>query len=193
MKRICVFLGSSSGAQRGYLEATRDLGRELARRQLTLVYGGGNVGLMGELAKTVLKEGGEVIGIIPQPLMEKEGRQIGLSELRVVASMHERKAQMSELADAFIVLPGGIGTLEEFFEVLSWAQLGFHGKPCGVLNVCNYYEGLIRFLDHVVAEGFLEEEHRSMLLVGETARELLSELAAYRSPALKRWINRQQI
>lgn len=193
MRRICVFLGSNSGIRAAYVDAARDLGRELARRKLTLVYGGGSVGLMGELATAVLAEGGDVIGIIPEALIEKEGSQIGIHDLRVVASMHDRKAQMSELADGFVVLPGGIGTLEEFFEILTWAQLGFHRKPCGVLNTCNFYEGLIQFLDHVVTQGFLNEEHRSMLLVGETATELLTKFMSYQSPPVKRWINRQQI
>jgi hypothetical protein len=164
MKRVCVFLGSSAGLQPEYGKVAKQLGRELIRRNLGLVYGGANLGLMKILADTVLAEGSEVIGVIPQMLVEKEIAHQGLTELRVVGSMHERKAMMADLADGFIALPGGLGTFEEFFEVWTWGQLGLHAKPCGLLDVCGYFRHLIQFLDHAVDERFLRQENRDLLL-----------------------------
>jgi uncharacterized protein (TIGR00730 family) len=192
MRQICVFCGSRSGVSYAYEEGARRLGRELAKAGITLVYGGGRVGLMGVLADTVLGSGGEVIGVIPKALVRREVAHAGLSDLRVVGSMHERKALMSELSEGFVVLPGGIGTLEEFFEVLSWAQLGVHSKPCGLLNIEDYYEPLLAFLDHAVVRGFLSEEHRSMVLV-ETEPELLLEaFARYQAPEVAEWIDQTE-
>ena len=190
MRRICVFCGSSPGARQEYAAAARALGAALVRRNLGLVYGGAKVGLMGVVADTVLAAGGEVIGVIPNRLMTRELAHPGLSELRVVASMHDRKREMADLADAFLALPGGIGTLEELTEVLSWAQLGLHGKPCGVLDVAGYFGQLIAFLDHAVAERFLPSEHRAMLLVAPDPDGLLDRLAAYRPPAIEKWLDR---
>jgi uncharacterized protein (TIGR00730 family) len=182
MKRICVFCGSSPGGNPEYLQAARALGHTLARKQVGLVYGGARVGTMGKVAESVLEMGGEVIGVIPQALVEREIAFTGLADLRVVSSMHERKALMAELSDGFIALPGGLGTLEEFFEVLTWAQLGIHPKPCGVLNVRHYYERLIDFLDHMVAEKFVEMEHRTMILVEEEPERLLERFETYQPP-----------
>jgi uncharacterized protein (TIGR00730 family) len=182
MKRICVFCGSSPGAQPEYLQAARALGQALARKQVGLVYGGARVGTMGKVAESVLEMGGEVIGVIPQGLVEREIAFTGLADLRVVSSMHERKALMAELSDGFIALPGGLGTIEEFFEVLTWAQLGIHPKPCGVLNVRHYYDRLIDFLDHMVAEKFVEAEHRTMILVEEDPERLLQRFETYQPP-----------
>ncbi len=192
MKRICVFTGSSPGARAEYADAARALGRELARRDLTLVFGGSKVGLMGEVADSVLGAGGHVIGVIPQVLVEKEVAHGELDELRVVDSMHERKAMMADLADGFVALPGGLGTLEETFEVLTWAQLGMHDKPCGLLNVRGYYDGLIRFLDYSVAERFVKQTHRSMLLVAQSPGSLLDRFGGYRAPQVTKWIDRQK-
>jgi uncharacterized protein (TIGR00730 family) len=182
MKRICVFCGAHSGANRAYEEGARRLGRTLAEASVTLVYGGGRVGLMGVLADAALDSGGRAIGVIPKALVQRETAHAGLSELYVVGSMHERKALMSELSEGFIALPGGIGTMEEFFEVLTWAQLGVHGKPCGLLNVGGYYDPLLAFLDHVVAQGFLSKEHRSMVLVETEPEPLIETFAHYRAP-----------
>lgn len=182
MKRICVFSGSSSGALDEYARTATSLGRELARRGIGVVYGGASIGLMGCVADAALEEGGEVIGIIPEALMMKEVVHSGLTELKVVPSMHERKALMARLSDGFIALPGGYGTLEELAEMITWLQLRIHAKPCGVLNVRDYYGHLIRFLDHAVAQGFLKQKHRDKLLIAETVDELLAALAAFRLP-----------
>jgi len=190
MKRICVFSGSSPGARPEYRQAAADLGRTLAGEGLGLVYGGAKVGLMGVLADAALEAGGEVIGIIPQALVDKEVAHMGLTELRVVSSMHERKAQMAELSDGFIALPGGMGTLEELAEILTWGQLGLHRKPCGVLDVAGYYDGLTRFLDHAVAERFLAQGHRDTLLAGVSPAELIARFRAYRPPTVEKWIDR---
>jgi uncharacterized protein (TIGR00730 family) len=160
MKRICVFCGSSSGSRHEHRAATEELGTELARRNIGLVYGGGNVGLMGVLADAVLKAGGEAQGVIPEHLMAREIGHNGLTKLHIVHSMHERKALMADLSDAFIALPGGFGTLEEFCEIVTWAQLGLHAKPCGILNVLGYYSPLLAMLDHAVEERFLKPENR---------------------------------
>ncbi|PYN39397.1 MAG: TIGR00730 family Rossman fold protein [Candidatus Rokuibacteriota bacterium] len=189
MRRICVFCGSAVGVRPAYADAARGLGRELARRGLGLVYGGASVGLMGVLADTVLGEGGEVIGVIPGPLAARELAHAGLTKLHVVASMHERKATMVRLSDGFVALPGGLGTLEETLEVLTWAQLGIHGKPVGVLDVEGYWTGLERMLVHAVGEGFVRAEHAALLLFGTSAPELLDRFAAWRAPAVPRaWL-----
>ena len=189
MKRICVFAGSSSGSQIEYLAAARELGRTLARRDVGVVYGGARVGLMGGLADAVLAERGHVTGVIPEALVAKEVAHQGLSDLRIVTSMHTRKALMAELADGFIALPGGWGTLEEFFEVLTWAQLGLHEKPCGLLNVRGYFDGLLSFIDHSIDERFVRREHRSMVQVSDSPAALLDLFEAYRPPVVKKWID----
>ena len=190
MKRICVFCGSSPGARQEYTQAARELGDVLTKRKIGLVYGGARVGIMGEMASAVLKNGGEVIGVIPQELVEKEVAFTELADLRVVGSMHERKALMAELSDGFIALPGGLGTIEEFFEVLTWAQLGLHRKPCGLLNICQYYSSLVTFLDHAVSQQFIESEHRSMLLIDEHSEALLEKFTLYQPPTMDKakWV-----
>jgi uncharacterized protein (TIGR00730 family) len=192
MKRVCAFLGSSTGLQPEYAEVARQLGRELVRRNLGLVYGGANLGLMAVLADTVLAEGGEVIGVIPKMLVEKEIAHHGLTDLRVVGSMHERKALMVDLADGFIALPGGIGTLEEFFEVWTWGQLGLHAKPCGLLDACGYFRHLLLFLDHVVEERFLRQENRELLLWASEPDKLLDLFEKYQPSYVPKWIDRDQ-
>ena len=193
MKRICVFCGSNNGTQGVYSEAARAIGVALARRGIGLVYGGGGIGLMSVVAEAVIKEGGEVIGVIPEALFNKEVAHQGLKDLRVVGSMHERKALMAELSDGFMALPGGYGTLEEFCEVLTWAQLGFHRKPCGILNVEGFYDPLLSFLDHAVSEGFVRKLHRSLILVERDPESLLRKMMSYKSPVLDRWIERGEI
>jgi len=178
-RKICVFTGSRPGARAEYQEAARQIGHELVERGYGLVYGGGNVGLMTVVADTVLALNGHVTGVIPDRLVEKEVAHCGLSDLRIVPSMHERKAVMAELSDGFIALPGGIGTLEEFFEVLSWAQLGIHNKPCGLLNVSGYFQQLIQFLDNAVDQDFLKPKHRSMLIVEEEPSALLDRFEEF--------------
>jgi uncharacterized protein (TIGR00730 family) len=173
MRKICIFTGSRRGKSPDYAAAAEQLGRELVARGYGLVYGGGNVGLMDIVANTVLDLNGNVIGVIPNSLVSKEVAHRGLTELRVVGSMHERKAVMAELSDGFVAMPGGIGTMEEFFEVLSWAQLGLHEKPCGLLNVSGYYDQLIQFLDHAVSDDFIKPKHRSLMLVQENPGKLL--------------------
>jgi uncharacterized protein (TIGR00730 family) len=190
MKRVCVFCGSSPGGNLQYAAVTTQLGGLLARHGLALVYGGGNVGLMGMLADAVMKDGGHVIGVIPQSLVDLEVAHAGLPDLRIVASMHERKALMADLADGFIALPGGLGTLEEFCEILTWAQLGLHQKPCGLVNVAGYFDHLMAFLDHSVGERFLRPEHRGMVLVEADPEKLLDRFAAYLPPLLEKWIDR---
>jgi uncharacterized protein (TIGR00730 family) len=193
MRRVCVFCGSSPGARPGYTEATAELGRTLVADGLGLVYGGAGVGLMGTLADTVLAAGGEAIGVIPRALVEKEIAHTGLHDLRVVGSMHERKALMTDLADAFVALPGGLGTLEELLEIYTWAQLGLHQKPCALLDVDGYYAGIAAFLRHAVDERFLREEHRAMLIVEREPRALLDRLDRFEPPAFQpRWIDREE-
>lgn len=172
--KICVFTGSRHGARTEYADAAKRLGRVLVERGYGLVYGGGNVGLMTVIADRVLELNGHVTGVIPDSLVSKEVAHQGLTELRVVQSMHERKALMAELSDGFIAMPGGIGTMEEFFEVLSWAQLGIHDKPCGLLNVAGYYDPLIQFLDHAVGEDFIKPKHRALLIVESEPVKLLN-------------------
>lgn len=192
MKRVCVFLGSNPGTKPGYLKAAQDMGAELARRGITTVYGGSNVGLMGALANAALAAGGEVIGIIPEALQRKEIAHTGLTEQHVVGSMHERKALMAELSDGFVALPGGMGTLEELCEILTWAQLGFHKKPCGLLDVDGYYSSLCVFLDNAVCQGFIQPAHRSMLLSAPEPGALLDQFGTYVAPVVNKWIERPQ-
>jgi uncharacterized protein (TIGR00730 family) len=193
MKRVCVFAGSATGQRPDYADAARDLAGELARRRLGLVYGGGSVGLMGVLADTALAAGVEVIGVIPRPIASKELAHAGLTELRLVATMHERKATMAALVDGFVALPGGLGTFEETLEMLTWSQLGVHAKPVGVLNAAGYYDGLLRWLSHAVSEGFVQRANLGQLLFGDTAAELLDALAAWRPPPGPRaWLDPSQ-
>jgi uncharacterized protein (TIGR00730 family) len=182
MKRLCVFCGSSPGANPKYMKAAREIGHLLAGRCIGLVFGGGRVGIMGEIAKAVLDEGGEVIGVIPKKLADRKVAFTEIPDLRIVNSMHERKALMMELSDGFIAIPGGLGTIEEFFEVLTWAQLGLHRKPCGLLNVCHYYKKLIHFLDYVADQKFIEPEHRSMILIDDDPEKLLKKFEIYKPP-----------
>lgn len=193
MKSITVFCGSSNGVRSEYAEAARNLAQILVEEKIRLVYGGGNIGLMGIIADEVMKSGGEVIGIIPDSLDKKEVGHRGLTELRVVGSMHERKAQMAELADGFIAMPGGIGTFEEFFEILTWAQLGFHDKPCGILNIANYYNGLLALCDNAVTEGFLRPVHRKLILDDSDARSLLEKMTVFKPKHLEKWIDEDDL
>jgi len=187
--RICVFSGSSQGCASEYQAAAAALGGLLARNSVELVYGGAAVGLMGAVADAALAEGGHVTGVIPQALVDKEIAHQGLTDLRVVRSMHERKQLMADLSDGFIALPGGIGTFEEIFEVWTWAQLGSHRKPCALLNVMGFYDRLLAFLDHVVDAGFLKRVHREMLLVAEEPGAVLQAIDRYRAPVESKWIS----
>lgn len=191
MKSICVFCGSSMGVRPVYKEAAQTLGKTLASQNFRLVYGGGNVGLMGVVADAALLAGGEVIGVIPEFLVAKEIAHNELTVLHVVGSMHERKTKMADLADAFIALPGGYGTLEEFCEILTWAQLGLHQKPCGLLNVERYFDPLLRLFDHAVKEEFLKSALRSLVLEGSDAQSLLDLFATYQPPIVDKWIGRE--
>jgi uncharacterized protein (TIGR00730 family) len=188
VRRVCVYAGSNPGSHPAYAEGARALATLLAEREIGLVYGGGRVGLMGVLADTVLAAGGEAIGVMPQSLIDREIGHPGLTELRVVDSMHERKALMAELSDAFVAVPGGIGTLEELIEVYTWSQLGIHVKACGVLNVRGYYDHLAALLDHAVSEGFLRAQHRAVLSVAADPVELLDRLAAFEPPTVGKWL-----
>ena len=189
IQSICIFCGSSTGKNSTYSGAAVRLGRLLAEKDLTLVYGGGNIGLMGEIARSVLDHNGRAVGVIPRFLVEKELVYLDLTELRIVESMHERKAAMAELADAFIAMPGGYGTLEETVEVLTWTQLGLHHKPVGLLNIDGYYEYLSRFFDHMVGEGFLLQEYKDMLLIEKDPAALLDSLQIFKLPQLDKWGN----
>ena len=189
MNSICVFCGSSPGNDPAYAAAAQRLGRTLAERDTTLVYGGGHVGLMGVVADAALEAGGEVIGVMPRSLVEREIGHTGLTKLYVVGSMHERKALMSELSDGFVALPGGNGTLEEFFEVLTWAQLGEHGKPCGLLNVAGYYDPLLKVFDQMVEKDFLGGAHRELVLVADDPSSLLHRFESYEPPKTVKWID----
>lgn len=192
MKSVCVFSGSNSGLRAEYEAAAQSLGRTLAERGITVVYGGARVGLMGAMADAALAAGGRVVGVMPEALVAKEVAHHGLTELRVVKSMHERKAAMNDLSGGFVALPGGWGTLEEFFEVLTWAQLGLHRKPCGLLNVQGYFDPLLAFLDHTIAEGFVRPEQRAMVQVGENPAVLLDAFARYEPPVVQKWIARSE-
>lgn len=189
MRRICVFCGSNTGRAGVYREAAVHLGRVLCARGLGLVFGGGKVGMMGTIADEVMRQGGEAIGVIPQSLVSKEIAHDGLTELRVVQSMHERKAMMAELSDGFIGLPGGWGTFEELFEVMTWAQLGLHRKPCGILNAGGYFDPLLAFLDHAMVEGFVRPEQAPMLIVDTSPEALLDRFARYEPPVIRKWID----
>ncbi|MBO0776352.1 MAG: TIGR00730 family Rossman fold protein [Actinobacteria bacterium] len=189
MRAICVFCGSSPGRRPEYLAATADLGRLLARRGITVVYGGAQVGAMGALADAALAAGGEVVGVIPRHLVAAEVAHDGLSTLHVVASMHERKALMGRLSDGFIALPGGMGTLEEFAEVTTWSQLGLHTKPTGLLNVLGYFDRLLAFLDHAAAERFLRPEDRRRVLARPDAPALLAAMDSWEPPGTHKWMD----
>lgn len=190
MKRVCVFCGSSNGLRPAYSEAAQAMGKALLRRKIGLVYGGGCVGLMGTIADTVLEGGGEVIGTIPQALVEREVAHHGVTELMIVRSMHERKARMAEISDAFIAMPGGYGTFEEFCEIITWAQLGLHGKPCAILNVEGYYDPLLTLFDRAVIEGFVHPANRRLVIQETDPDRLLDLLANYTPPQTEKWIGR---
>jgi len=188
MKRVCVFLGSDMGVRTDYLLSVKYLAKEIVERDIELIYGGAQVGLMGALADAVLESGGRVIGVIPKGLTQKEIVHDRLTELIVVSSMHERKAQMAKLASGFITLPGGIGTLEETCEILTWAQIGIHKKPCGLLNVCGYYDNFVKFLDNMVEQGFFRPAHRSLLIIKDDPKKLFDNLEKYEPLDFKRWM-----
>jgi uncharacterized protein (TIGR00730 family) len=192
IKRVCVFCGANPGADPVFVQAARRVGAALARRKLTVVYGGGHTGLMGTVADAALEEQGQVIGVIPHNLEQKELAHRGLTELHVVHSMHERKAMMADLADAFIALPGGIGTLEEMFEIWTWGQLGLHHKPCGLLNVKGYYDALWVFLKGMVEQKFLRPEHWEMMMVDDDPEHLLERFQNYVPPQTHKWIDRER-
>ena len=192
VKQVSVFCGSSPGAAQVYMEEAELLGSEVARNGLTLVYGGAKVGIMGAVANAALKAGGKVIGVIPKMLMGRENAHTGLTELIVVNSMHERKAKMEQLSDGFITLPGGPGTMEEFFEIYTWAQLGEHQKPIGMLNSNNYYDKLLTFFDHMIEEQFLKPEYQSMIIVEKDPQQLLEKFRNYVPPQLPTWISREE-
>lgn len=186
--KITVFCGSSAGASEVYVTQVKEFGRELVKRDITLVFGGGRVGLMGTLADAVLEAGGQVIGIMPQFLDDKEIAHDGLTELIIVNTMHERKAKMAELADAFITLPGGPGTLEEFFEIFTWTQLGIHKKPSGILNINNYFDPIVQLFNHMTKEEFLEEKFRNMIAVDVDPGNLIDKLKYCEIPAIKTYL-----
>ena len=189
MHRVCVYCGSSAGHDAAYATAARDLADVLVRHGIALVYGGADKGIMGVIADAVLERGGKVHGVIPQMLMDKEIAHSGLTELHVVASMHERKTMMASLADGFIAMPGGYGTLEEIIEVLTWGQLRFHDKPCGLLNVNGYFDHLLAFFDRANAEGFLGRENRDMLLVDDDPAGLVRQFERYAAPQVEKWVS----
>ncbi len=191
MKRICVFCGSNDGVNPVYSESAEKVGKFLAVNNIELVYGGGRVGLMGRIADTVLANGGKVIGIIPRSLAEKEVAHQGLTKLHVVDSMHERKALMAKLSDGFIALPGGFGTFEELCEVITWAQLGFHDKPCGFLNVAGYYNSLIELFDKATDEKFVRREHRNLVLIEQTIENMFEKMKEYEPPILQKWFSKE--
>lgn len=188
LTRVCVFCGSSPGARPAYAEAARDLGAALAADGIELVYGGGNVGLMGIVADAVLEGGGHVIGVIPEHLTLREIDHPGVQDLRVVDTMHERKALMHDLSDGFITLPGGLGTMEELFEIWTWLQLGLHAKPIGLLQVAGYYDALLQFLDHGVEEGFIALRFRELVVAGSDPEDLLAELRRFDPPQTENWM-----
>lgn len=192
MRSVCVFCGSNFGARESYAEAARYLGKTIAGRGLRLVYGGAAVGLMGALADAALAAGGEVIGIIPEALVQREIAHRGLTELRPVASMHERKAMMADLSDGFIALPGGAGTLEELFEIWTWGQLGHHKKPVGICNADGFFDPLLKFLDRQRDELFMRREHRDMLVVESDPARLLDRFGDYQPPVVEKWISRDE-
>ncbi len=194
MKSLCVYCGSSPGNRPEYAMAAKALAREFLARGIGLVYGGASVGIMGIIADTILEGKGQVIGVMPKAMVDKEISHPGLTELKVVGSMHERKALMADLADGYIALPGGLGTLEELIEVLTWAQLGFHQKPCGLLNVEGFYDHLESFLAHSAAQGFIKKDHRAMLMIESNPAALLDQFTTYQAPQVSKWAdgNRRQ-
>jgi uncharacterized protein (TIGR00730 family) len=189
VQSVCLYLGSSPGARPEYEAVVRQLATLIAERGMTLIYGGGNVGLMGIAANAALDAGGKVIGIIPSDIADKEVGHVGVTELQVVDSMHERKMRMAKLADGIIALPGGLGTLEELFEMLTWSQLGFHNKPIGLVNVAGYYDLLLSFLDHMVDERFVKQIHRDLLLTDENPATLLDTLVAWQPTVADKWLD----
>ncbi|MEO0504693.1 MAG: TIGR00730 family Rossman fold protein [Bacteroidota bacterium] len=191
MKRIAVFCGSSSGTDTVFEKEAQILGQTLAKENIDLVYGGANVGLMGALANATLSGGGNVIGVIPTFLKSKEIAHLGLTELHIVASMHERKTKMNDLCDGAIALPGGFGTLEELFEMLTWGQLGLHQKPVGLLNVNGFYDELIQLMDTMVEKGFLKEVYRKLVLISNNPNDLLAQMRTYEAPKVGKWITRE--
>jgi uncharacterized protein (TIGR00730 family) len=190
MKRICVFCGSNTGLDPIYIETAQRVGEFFAENNIELVYGGGRIGLMGKVADAVMKNGGKVLGVIPEALAIREVAHAGLTELFVVGSMHERKAMMAELSDGFIALPGGFGTFEEFCEIITWAQLGIHQKPCAILNVGGFYDNLIALFDHSTAQNFIRPEHRSLVLEGENIRELYQKMKNFVPPVIEEWLDK---
>lgn len=188
MRAVCVYCGSNAGVREDYGVLARALGTEIARRGTALVYGGARVGLMGQVADAALAAGGRVVGIIPQSLVDKEIAHSGLTESHIVGSMHERKRMMADLSDGFVALPGGIGTLEEIFEMWTWAQLGYHAKPCALIDTAGYWTGLAAFLDHQVQEGFVRAPHREMLMVDDDPARLLDRMEVYEPPVVTKWI-----
>tara|TARA_B100000676_G_scaffold115688_1_gene115143 strand:- start:715 stop:1296 length:582 start_codon:yes stop_codon:yes gene_type:complete len=193
MNSVCVFCGSSGGRNPAYLKAATALGTCIAQRGVRLVYGGGGRGMMGAVADAAVAGGGATLGVIPEGLFKREGLHIGLDELRVVSSMHERKALMAAEADAFVALPGGIGTMEELFEIWTWTQIGVHAKPCGILNVAGYYDGLLAFLDNMVSEQFVQPIHRDVVLVDDDPERLLGRVLSHRPQVHERWMTSEQI
>jgi len=193
MQRICVFCGSSTGIKQDYAVGARELGLVLAKQNIDLVYGGGHVGLMGIVADAAMSAGAKAIGVIPRCLADKEVAHQGLTELRVVQTMHERKAQMAELSDGFIAMPGGFGTLEELFEVITWAQLGIHKKPFGLFNIAGYFDKLIEFLDFQVEQGFVPLRHREMIIVSDEAEQLVELLSNFQPVTREKWMSTRQL
>lgn len=193
LHRLCVYCGSSAGSRPAYAEAAAAFGQALAARDIGVVFGGGSVGMMGLVADAVLDAGGEAVGVIPHGLAAREVGHPGLTALHVVDTMHERKALMADLSDGFVALPGGLGTLEELMEVWTWAQLGIHRRPVGLLNVDGYYDGLLTFVNHAVREGFVRESHRALLLVADTPGALLDALEAYEPPDVPRWLTSGEV
>ena len=192
MKNICVYCGSRPGRLEAYADAAQAMAHAMVARDLGLVYGGASIGIMGMVADAVLQLGGRVVGVIPEALARKEVAHSGLTELHITQSMHERKTLMAELSDGFVALPGGIGTFEEIFEVWTWAQLGIHDKPCGLLNVAGYYDALTTFLDHASQEQFLSPAHRALLIVEQDPGALLDRFASYQSPHLQKWLGKEE-
>lgn len=192
MKKICVFCASNSGNSPQYLETARKLGKFISDQNADLIYGGATVGLMGAVADGAMQAGGRVFGVLPKSLQGREIAHAKLTKLYIVDSMHERKQMMFDLSDAIIVLPGGLGTLDETFEILTWAQLGLHQRPCGILNINGFYDHLLKHLDVSVSEGLLKAEHRSMLLVSDTIEDLWDQMRNYRAPVTEKWISRVQ-
>lgn len=188
IRQVCVFCGSNVGNDPAYRQAAEDMGIEIVRRSWGLVYGGGSVGLMGVVADAVLAAGGEVTGVIPEMLATKELLHTGVTNMHVAPTMHARKALMEQSADAFIALPGGYGTFEELLEIITWAQLGLHAKPIGLLNVCGFYDGLTAFFDHAIAAGFIKARHRNLIVTAKTPCELLDLLVTHEMPQVKKWI-----